>query len=236
VLGDAHALDDGSPVGRLAISALASLAGRVGPLRAAERRALWSGQGVVADETSSTVLTSGLRPEPDGPLTTAARRWADGLVPLPLPLVAVQAERWRLPSGAAVWVCENPSVLAAAVGLPVTVVCLEGRPSLAATVLLRSLADGGARLRYHGDFGAGGISIANDVVGRLGAEPWRFRAADHREALERVGVTAPTPRPLRGPVPSAVWDPDLAPAIERCGVEIEEELVLDLLLDDLRSG
>lgn len=236
VLGDAHALDDIAPTGRLAVSALAYLAGLDGPVRAAERRGLWSEQGVVSDETSSTVLTLGLRPDPNGPLTTAARQWADGHVPLPLPLAAVQSEQWRLRRGAVVWVCENPSVLAAAAGLAVTVVCLEGRPSVAAILLLRSLVEGEARLRYHGDFGSGGISIANQVIGDVGAEPWRFGTEDHRAAIERAAATAVTPRRLRGPVPAARWDAELAPAIERSGVEIEEELVLDLLLDDLRQS
>lgn len=236
ILGHAHALDDGSPVGRLVLAALAYRAGRTGRLPAADRRSLLAAQGVVSDETSSTVLTLGLRPAPAGPLTRAASGWADGQVPLPVPLAAVQSERWRVRPGSVVWVCENPSVPAAAAGLPVTVVCLEGQPSVAAVLLLRTLAGGGARLRYHGDFGAGGITIANQVVGDLGAEPWRFRAADHREALARVAGCGTTPQPLRGPVPDARWDPDLAPAVRACGVEIEEELVMDLLLEDLRRS
>ncbi len=236
VLGDAHGLDDGSPTGRLVVAALAHLAGRSGRPAAADRRARWADQGVVSDETSSTVLILGLRPQPVGPLTAAAGRWAGGHVPLPLPLAAVQSERWRLPPGTVVWACENPSVPAAAAGLPVTVVCLEGQPSLAAVLLLRTLAEGGARLRYHGDFGAGGISIANQVIGDLDAEPWRFRAGDHHQALARLTAAGATPRPLRGPVPEARWDPDLSPAVRASGVEIEEEQVMDLLLEDLRRS
>lgn len=40
-------------------------------------------------------------------------------------------------------------------------------------------------------------------------------------------------RPLRGVVPEAVWDPDLATAVRASGVEVEEELVIDWLLADL---
>jgi uncharacterized protein (TIGR02679 family) len=104
---------------------------------------------------------------------------------------------------------------------------------LAAVELLRSLGDGGADLVYHGDFGAGGISIANAVIGTLGARPWRFSTEDHAAALARAGSTGVELRPIRPPVPPACWDPDLAPAILRCGVEVEEELVLDLLVDDI---
>lgn len=241
VLGDAHALDDGSPVGRLVLSALAWLDGATAPFLAADRRRLWAGQGVVADEVSSTVLTLGLRPNPAGALTEAASGWASAAVPLSIPLAAVQTERWRVPAGMVVWVCENPSVVAAATGRGAvrsgaTMVCVEGRPSVAANLLLASLVEGGARLRYHGDFGAGGIAIANAVIGKLGAEPWRFRVEDHVLALERARSSGTSSRTLRGPVPDAVWDPELAPSVRASGVEVEEELVIDLLLSDLRTG
>jgi uncharacterized protein (TIGR02679 family) len=236
VLGDAHALDDNSPVGRLVLSALGSLDGIALPLRAADRRRLWADQGVVSDETSSTVLTVGLSPLAAGPLTSACAGWASAGVPLPIPLAAVQSERWRVPAGTLVWVCENPSVLAAAAGTGATVVCVEGRPSVAANLLLAALVEGGALLRYHGDFGAGGISIANAIIGGIGAEPWRFRAADHAFALDRARSSGTALRPLRGAVPDAVWDAELAPAIRAGGVEVEEEFVVDLLLADLASS
>lgn len=233
LLGDAHRLDDSSPVGRLVLSALSSLDGTPLPLRAADRRRLWAAQGVISDETSSTVLTLGLRPIAAGPLTSAATEWASADVPLPIPLAAVQSERWRVPAGTLVSVCENPSVLAAAAGTGATVVCVEGRPSVAANLILASLVDGGARLRYHGDFGAGGISIANAIIGGIGAEPWRFRAADHTLALDRARASGTELRALRGVVPEAVWDADLAASVRACGVEVEEEFVIDVLRSDL---
>lgn len=236
LLGDAHALDDGSPVGRLVLSALASLDGTPMPLRAAERRRLWAAQGVISDEMSSTVLTLGLRPIAAGPLTSASAEWASADVPLPIPLAAVQSERWRVPAGTLVSVCENPSVLAAAVGTGATVVCVGGRPSVATNLMLASLVEGGARLRYHGDFGVGGISIANAIIGGMGAEPWRFRAVDHALALDRARSSGTALRPLRGLVPEAVWDAELASSVQACGVEIEEEFVIDVLLSDLASG
>jgi uncharacterized protein (TIGR02679 family) len=235
VLGDAHALDDTAPIGRLVLSALASLDGTPMPLRAADKRRLWADQGVILDDTSSTVLTLGLRAVASGPLTTAAAEWASTGVPLPIPLAAVQSERWRVPAGTLVSVCENPSVLAAA-GTGANFVCVEGRPSVAANLLLQSLVDSGAKLRYHGDFGAGGISIANAIIGGIGAAPWRFRAADHALALERARSSKTSLRPLRGVVPDAVWDAELAPSVRTSGVEVEEEFVIDLLLSDLASG
>jgi uncharacterized protein (TIGR02679 family) len=232
VVGPSHALDDKAPVGRLVLRALAHVAGIEPPSSSAGRRALWSEFSVTADETSSTVLTVGLRPEREGPLTDAASRWADSNVPMVLPLAAIEAERWRLAEDTPVWACENPSVLAAAAELGATMVCVEGQMSVAGERLLVSLMHHGARVCYHGDFGVGGIAIANAVIG-LGAEPWRMRTGDHAEALawaRRNEVELPR---LKGAVPSSTWDPDLAPAIMESGVEIEEETILDLLLPDL---
>lgn len=233
VLGDAHALDDTAPVARLV---LAALAGAAPASTAAARRQLWADNGVVADETSSTVLTVGLRPMPGGPITEAAARWADGDVPLVIPLAAVDAETWRVNAGTRVWVCENPAVIAVVTTTGARVVCVEGQPSLAALRLLRSLATGGASLAYHGDFGAGGIVIANTIIGTLGAAPWRMSTNDHAAALARAESAGVELRALRGTVPPACWDDRLAPAIQASGVEVEEELLLDLLVEDVTSG
>jgi uncharacterized protein (TIGR02679 family) len=188
---------------------------------------------VVSDETSSTVLTVGLRPRAAGPLTEASARWADGATPLPIPLAAVQTEQWRVEPGTQIWVCENPAIVAAAAHHAASVICLEGRPSLAAVLLLRSLIGGGAKVAYHGDFGTGGISIANEIIGGMGAAPWRFGLKDYEMARNRASTAGIDLRQLRGTVPDACWDPQLAPAVRAGGVEVEEELVLDLLLGDL---
>lgn len=229
----ADLLDDSAPTGRLVTAALAHLAGRGGSLRAADRRKLWADQGVISDETSSTVLTLGLRPLAVGPLTQAAARWAEGFAPPPLPLTAVQMERWEVAATTRIWVCENPSILAAAVGMDATVISLEGWPSLAAVLLLRSLAECGAEILYHGDFGHGGTSIANKIISEIGARPWRFGVKDHQLALSQALAAQTELQPLRGTVTDACWDPDLAPSIRAGGVEVEEELVVDLLLGDL---
>lgn len=113
---------------------------------------------------------------------------------------------------------------------------VEGNPSLAARQFLASVVDGGARLRYHGDFGTGGLAIGNVVIGELGAAPWRFDAAAHAPALAVASAAGRSCRSLAGRVPPARRDADLAPAIERSGVEVEEEQVLEQLLADLQPG
>jgi uncharacterized protein (TIGR02679 family) len=240
VLGSSHALDANEPAGRLVVAAVAHLSGTPGArLTSAARRRLWAGVGVDDDETSSTVLTLGLRPDVTGPLTEAARQWANGGVPLPVPLGALSAERWALPTGTLVRVSENPSVVhAAATGLGAAappLVSVEGNPSLAALRLLEALRDGGARIAYHGDFGSGGIGIGNRMIGVLGAEPWRFRSSDYLEARARADDAGIRLLPLKGRVPPACWDPDLTAVMAAAGVEVEEELVMDALLADLAN-
>ncbi|MDP8987935.1 MAG: DUF2399 domain-containing protein, partial [Actinomycetota bacterium] len=62
---------------------------------------------------------------------------------------------------------------------------------------------------------------------------WRFDTTSHAAALAAARSNPRPCRPLAGPVPAARWDQGLAPAIERSGVEVEEEHVLDELLADL---
>jgi uncharacterized protein (TIGR02679 family) len=239
VLGPSHALDPREPAGRLVVAALGFLAATKA-LSSSERRRLWASVGVDDDETSSTVLVLGLRPAVLGPLTEAARRWADAGIPLPIPLGALMREYWRLAPGALVRVCENPSVLHAAsdrlgAACP-TLACTEGNPSVAAIRLLEMLQDGGATVHYHGDFGSGGIVIGNRMIAALGATPWRFGTVDYRAGVAQAAASGVRCLPLKGTVPAAWWDEGLAPAMSEAGVEVEEELVLEALLGDLEAG
>jgi Protein of unknown function C-terminus (DUF2399)/Phenazine biosynthesis-like protein len=100
-------------------------------------------------------------------------------------------------------------------------------PGAAATVLLRQLAAAGARLRYHGDFDWPGTTIANGIIGRLGARPWRLDSGAYRSAAALGGAS------LRGRPVTAAWDPPLTAAMLEVGVKVEEERVLGDLLADL---
>ena len=194
VVGHAHALDDRAVVGRLVLRALAHLAGLDHPSTAAARRALWSRFGVAADETSSTVLTVGLRPVPIGPLTESVVRWSDSNIPMVLPLTAIEAEQWRVAEGTPIWSCENPSVLIAAAGRDIAMVCVEGQLSVAGERLLSSLVSSGAQVRYHGDFGCGG-----DRHRQCGHRSPRGRAVAHEYERPRRGVGACATRWRRAP-------------------------------------
>ena len=117
-----------------------------------------------------------------------------------------------------VHVCENPAVLrrAAADLGPRSrpLICTEGQPSTAFHRLAGAITANGGRLRYHGDFDWPGIAIANSVIRRHNATPWRLSAADYREAVredaDHVKLSGPPsqprgtrPWPTRWPRPAA---------------------------------
>jgi uncharacterized protein (TIGR02679 family) len=238
VAGHAHALDDGAPLGTLALGAARALGGLEPPTpdeSAAEaRREAWAGVGVLCDELSSTVLTLGLPGDASatGRLLAAARSSGEP-VWLTLRQLVRSPPTWRDVHG--VLIVENPSVLALAVdmlgaGRP-PIVCTNGQPRAATMVLLRSLAAGGVRLRHHGDFDWGGLTIGNVLHRRLPVEPWRF----DREAYLEAVAAHPRAAPLRGSPTSAHWDPGLAMAMREAGRCIEEELVAAELLERLAA-
>jgi len=235
--GDAHALDDGQPVGTLVLSAVRALLGLpfAAEGTADSRRAAWAAVGVHLDDLSSLVLCVGL----PGDMRTvvgkvlAANREAGQPTVLTLRQLRCHAEPLR---AARVRICENPVVVAAAAdeleGRCQPLVCVGGQPSAAGWRLLALLAAGGAEFGYHGDFDWGGVRIAEAVRGRVSWQPWRY---DHLAYATAVSAT-PLPRPrggLRGDPAPTPWDPELAAEMLRHRIRIEEELTLDALLDDL---
>jgi uncharacterized protein (TIGR02679 family) len=232
--GDAHALDPDRPLATLVLSAIraAWCNGEIGPSSPAEqRRALWDAAGVLVDELSSTVLALNLPAAPANRLHTLTAPAADVGEPVVLTLrqLGRQQPRFR---PAEVYVCENPTVLAAAADrLGPTcppLVCVNGQPSTAAMRLLVALAADGAPLHYHGDFDWGGIRIANLLRSRVHWQPWRYDVSAYLAA-----VSAGASGSLNGRPVEAAWDAELAETMQNQGVRVEEELVLDDLLSDL---
>lgn len=240
LLGDAHALDDGRSLTALILGAVRALAGLTPPADSESpaewRREAWAAVGVLRDPLSSTVLTLGLPGadgSPTGRLLTVAAETGEPLVLTLRQLAAGSPWRDGMLDGRTTHVCENPSVVAlaadrlgAACG---PLVCVGGQPGAAAMTLLRALATAGARLRYHGDFDWGGVSIANTLRARLPIEPWHYDATALYAALA-AGSSGP---PLRGNPVAATWDPELEPALRSAGHAVEEEGVTDTLLADL---
>jgi len=234
--GDAHALDDGRPVGTLALSAVRALAGLpfAAEGSADSRRAAWAAVGVHLDELSSLVLCLGLPGDAHSPLGRVLASCRDAGQPTVLTLRQLRCHEEPL-RAARVRMCENPVVVAAAAdelgAQSRPLVCVGGQPSAAVWRLLEMLAASGAHFDYHGDFDWGGIRIARTVRQRVDWQPWRY---DHL-AYEAAALVAHPLTPLVGETSATPWDPELASAMGRRNVRIEEELTIDLLLQDLSS-
>jgi uncharacterized protein (TIGR02679 family) len=237
VTGRAHALDDGSPLATLALGAARALAGLESPgpdeSAAEARREAWAAVGILCDELSNIVLTLALPGDASGTGRTLAAAGASGEpVWLTLRQLVRTPPQWQTIDW--VLVVGNPSVVALAADTCRArcrpIICTNGQPCAAAMVLLRSLAASGVRLRHHGDFDWGGLTIGNLLHRRLPVEPWQF----NREAYLRAVAVHPLAAPLTGSPTVASWDPGLAEAMFVAGRRIEEELVARDLLESLR--
>jgi uncharacterized protein (TIGR02679 family) len=192
--GDAHALDRGRPLGRLLPPALLVLEGGFPrePSSIEEWRALWARVGVSCDELSSTVLALGLRPHRlargylAGRLRAAVRHGR----PLVLTLAELRAEPPRL-AGPTLFVCENPSIVAAAASVLGArcppLLCTGGWPNTAVAAVLDAAEAAGMSILVHADGDAAGEEIAGRVLRRRRARRWRQQPAIngsvHEEAL-----------------------------------------------------
>jgi uncharacterized protein (TIGR02679 family) len=234
VTGRAHALDDGSPLGTLALGAARALAGLEPPdpdeSPAEARREAWAAVGVLCDELSSIVLTLGLRGDESATGRLLATAHGEP-VWLTLRQLVRSPPRWH--EAADAFIVENPSIVALAADAlgarRAPIVCTNGQPRAATMVLLRSLAAAGVQLRHHGDFEWGGLRIGNVLHRRLPVEPWQFDS----EAYLRAVAAHPHAAPLTGMPTSASWDPRLAEAMRDAGRRIEEELMGPSLLEEL---
>jgi uncharacterized protein (TIGR02679 family) len=235
--GDAHALDDGRPVGTLVLSAVRALAGLpfAAEGTADSRRAAWASVGVHVDDLSSLVLCLGL---PGDTHTVVGRVLAanrEAGQPTVLTLRQLRCHDEPLPA-IRVRICENPVVVAVAadeLGAQCEpLVCVGGQPSAAGRRLLELLAVGGTEFAYHGDFDWGGVRIASAVRNCVSWQPWRYDHVAYEAAASAAYPLAPPAGLVGEPAPTP-WDPALSAAMLYHGIRIEEELVLDALLQDL---
>jgi uncharacterized protein (TIGR02679 family) len=246
--GDAHALDDGRPVGTLVLSAVRALAGLpfAAEGTAGSRRAAWAAAGVHLDELSSLVLCLGLPGDTRTALGRTLASCHEIGQPTVLTLRQLRCHTEPLttgpPRGGLVRMCENPVVVAAAADelgpRCQPLVCVGGQPSAAGFRLLELLAAGGAEFGYHGDFDWGGVRIANAVRSRVNWRPWRYDHVAYQTAVSAVHPLAALGglaglAGLAGEPTVTPWDPELATVMRHLNLRIEEELTLDALLQDL---
>ncbi len=112
-------------------------------------------------------------------------------------------------------------------------VCTSGSAATVVMTLLDALAATGCTFAYHGDFDWPGIALANRVIRRYEALPWRMGSEDYERLAARSQAEGIPQLPLDGEPVRATWDPNLAPAMTALGVALHEEATLDLLVEDL---
>ena len=225
-LGDAHALDAGRAVAALVLAALRREAPTDEDFSGERARDRWATAGVLVNELARPALALNLPGltgvEPGEPVYLSLRR------------LLRSPPAWAV-TGCAVFVCENPNLLAIAADQLgprcAPLVCTDGMPAAAQRTLLGQLSACGATLHYHGDFDWPGLYIGNQMVREHGASAWRFSAKDYLQAVPG----APRPgRPLDAAPVMALWDDALAPAMLSERLAIDEETLADILLQDLR--
>ena len=222
--GDSHALDAGRPLAALLMQLASD-----GEIE--DRRDRWASLGVLCDELSAPVLTLNLVSKSHGTAAQALRLHAEAGEPYRLSTRQLLREppTFDAAGSATVYVCENPTVVAAAAlrlgAKSAPIVCTEGQPRTACRLLLKRLTESGITLAYHGDFDWPGIQIGNVIYHRHGFKPWRFSTADY------CGTSGTLL--LKGIPVEASWDPDLRHAMAESGHAIHEEQLLETLLLDL---
>lgn len=227
LFGDPHSLDHGTWLSSAVLDGVAELAQDECPSSAEDGRRLWASVGVVADGLSSSVLCLGIRPPGRDPLVRFLKDCSDASEPVAI--TVAQMQRWPIVvNERIVYAFENPSILVQAArggwtGPPL--LCASGWPNVAAITLTRQVKEGGATVRYHGDFDPNGIAIAEMLVQRVGVDPWRMSTDDY---VARVGDARVR---IDGGVPEASWDPNLASAMRENGVAVFEENMRDELLN-----
>jgi uncharacterized protein (TIGR02679 family) len=222
-------------LGALVLRAIAVRVDAGFPETPTERRALWERAGVLNDEVSTSVLTLGLRPSGISATAKGIRGRSDAGCETHLSIRDLRRLDRCVAPETAVWVCENPRVLEAAMdaGTHAAVICAAGSPTVVVTSLLERLVADGAVLRYRGDFDWPGLTIANRIMRSSGAQPWRMGISDYETALAATGVGLPELPRLEGRPVAAIWDEELAPRMEQAGKVVHEEAMLDLLVADL---
>lgn len=245
-LGDAHALDNTRPLARLVLAVWRHHEQQRNPSAALDddeeedqpsqdgqerQRDVWARAGILVNELARPALFLNL------PLAEAESPLARPGEPsyISLRQLVRSPPAWAV-NGRIVYLSENPNVLAIAANRLgarcAPLMCTEGMPAAAQRILLDRLHDAGAQLRYHGDFDWPGIRIANFVLRRWRALPWRMGSRDYESAVRSATGLLHT---LSGAPVDADWDPLLAIAMQDHGTAIAEEAVTEALLADLSA-
>ena len=237
VLGDPHALDTTTSLGRLSIDAFCALNQLPRQQKSYRLRRQWEWAGVSLDGVSSTVLVLGLQHSEDpalsGWLKYAAQQHE------PVVLTYRQICRWPikpLASTHKALIVENPSLIEAAAeaGIDsVPMICSAGQPTLAVQNLVRQLRLAGAEVLQHADFDPAGLHITRWFQQHTGTTPWKMTAQDYQNAVR--SIESPTLALQDFAIPDTPWDDQLKPAMLNTRVHISEEQVRMNIFNELQN-
>ncbi|UQU62530.1 TIGR02679 domain-containing protein [Couchioplanes caeruleus] len=180
---DPHALDRDTELGRVAARLLAAIADPHDAAAAAGSaltadlwRSVWAQHGVLCDEVSSTVLVLNLRLTGPSAAAAIANAAADCGEPVWLTVRSLHGTWAPAEQQVTIRVCENPAIVEAAAnrygrnGLPL--ICIYGRPSAAAWMLLRGLAAADTRLLVTADRDNAGRQFLTELLTLTTAAEW----------------------------------------------------------------
>lgn len=231
-LGNAHALDSGSPIATLVLRAFGLEQYAVERERSRDQ---WARLGITVNELAAPVLCLNLPTSGDSMASRVARAAAAAGEPFHLTLRALLREPPTLEvAGRQVFVCENPSILSIAAdrlgARCAPLICGNGMPGAAPQTLMRQLVASGARLVYHGDFDWPGIRIGNFLMREIGTAAWRFSTEDYVAACAGSSGTL-----TEGEQVEADWDARLGGEMHSRRQEVHEEAAVETLIEDLTA-
>ncbi len=236
VLGDSHALDSGTRLNAALVRYFAAQSGAdIDPALPMTDRDWWERVGAPTDLVSAPVLTWGLPLEGSGPVHVMVRSATAAGLPVHLSQMALRTDAPVVAADAVVYSVENPRLVEAAAQrrLPVAMLCTNGHPSMAVTLLVRLILDCGASVLHHGDFDPAGLAITARLH-RLGVGTWRMSGDDYAAAVraaEEQGVELPI---SDADVPETPWDPTVQREFSARRRVVHEERLMDQLFDELR--
>lgn len=190
-----HAFDGDTPCGQLLQYALMYRFESGKPGNAEERAELYYKAGVLIDEVSNYVLSSGLRGYTSEGLHQGWEGFNQTGEPLVITLTNLSSLQKVISPQGKVYVLENPGVFAAlrdkVQDKRLPLICTYGQIKIAALVLLDMLAREGTSIYYSGDFDPEGLLIADRLSTRFGdkLKLWRYTPEDYHAAMSAQVIT-----------------------------------------------
>ncbi|MFI1996328.1 TIGR02679 domain-containing protein [Actinoplanes sp. NPDC020271] len=211
LFGDPHALDRDADLGRVAARLLAAAAEPNDPAAAAADaltgepwRSVWAAYGVLCDEVSSNVLVLNLVLQGTAAAVTIAAAAAACGEPVWLTARMLRGSWAPADPATPVRVCENPAIVSAASDVHGAdsrpLICIYGRPSVGAWMLLRGLAAAGVPLLVTADRDNAGRQFLTEMLSLPTAAEWLagvegfYEEARLDELLQDLAPAAPSSR------------------------------------------